>query len=158
MKKALFGVAIASLAVYGGTQLLGSSDEVKGDKLVIDRIWIDHLPKNERDMTNVFVAISEQPFGVFDANSRWKGQFELFQYEANGNEMRLFYGQTGEKEKIKVKATECNVGGWDFCLEIDGNSRGVKKYYSMEGWEIDAGNVDELRHEIDALIQAQTTK
>ena len=24
----------------------------------------------------------------------------------------------------------------DFCLELEGSSRGVKKYYSREGWEI----------------------
>ena len=37
-------------------------------------------------------------------------------------------------------------------VEIEGASRGVKKYYSREGWEInDGGDLDAVTHQIDAL-------
>ena len=35
----------------------------------------------------------------------------------------------------------------DFCLELEGSSRGVKKYYSREGWEIgNVRDIDTLTH------------
>ena len=34
------------------------------DQLVQDRLWIDHLPRGERDTVNVFAAITAQPIGM----------------------------------------------------------------------------------------------
>ena len=48
---------------------------------VTDRLWIDHIPRGERDVIQIFAAITEEPMGVFQAASRWKGEFEMFRYE-----------------------------------------------------------------------------
>ena len=40
----------------------------------------------------------------------------------------------------------------DFCLELDGASRGVKRYYSREGWYIDRGrDLDAIERQVDAV-------
>ena len=94
-------------------------------------------------MARQFLAVTF--FGIFQATSQWKGQYELFQYEMSGDEMRLVYGQDGSKDKVKARARKCDEKGMDFCLELSGASRGVKKYYSMEDWVID-GRMDTLDH------------
>jgi hypothetical protein len=142
MKKALLAMVAVTAAGYGvyRWQSDGPAAQAKtDDDLITDRLWIDHLPRNDKDMIQIFAAITEEPIGIFQATSQWKGEFELFRYEKNGNELRVVFPQTGTKDRVKAKATRCDQRGMDFCLELEGSSRGVKKYYSREGWEI--GNV-----------------
>jgi hypothetical protein len=117
------------------------------DRLVADRFWMDHVARNERDTIRIFVVISDASIGVFQASSQWRGAFEAFRYEASGGELRLVFPQTGDRETVRAKAWRCNEGDMDFCLELDGASRGVKRYYSQEGWEI-GGN-----HDLDAIAR-----
>lgn len=155
MKKALLGLVVGSTiaAVWWTGRSHDAQPTTDDDNLVVNRIWIDHIPRSDRDVFQIFVAITEQPVGVFQATSQWKGSFEFFQHETHKGELRVFYGQTGEREKIKAQATKCSEKGMDYCLKLDGASRGVKKYYSMEGWEIDGVKTpDELRHRIEMML------
>lgn len=152
MKKALLALVIATAAFAAWNLRDNDTQATDTDKLLVDRIWIDHMPKNDRDVFNIFVAITEEPFGIFQATSQWKGQFELFRYELQGDELRILYGQDGSRDKVKTKATKCGERDWDYCLELSGASRGVKKYYSMKGWEIDATNLDEIKAKLKTLV------
>lgn len=106
------------------------------DSVVQDRLWIDHLPRNERDTIQVFIALTQQPIGGFQAASQWTGKYELFRYEKTGGEIRAVFPQSGSRETIKVKVSECDGGWMDYCLELTGSSHGVKRYYSREDWVI----------------------
>ena len=136
MKKlALFTVAIAG-AVVGVRHFHQPAHHAA--HLVQDRIWIDHMPRNDRDTVNVFAALTQEPVGVFQAASLWRGQYEAFRYEQHGDQIRLVFPQTGDKEAINVTAYECSDGGFDYCLDVKGASHGVKRYYSREEWVIDS--------------------
>lgn len=158
MKKVLLATALLAVG-YGGWRLThrGGGDEVSetsvdDSKLALDRIWIDHLPRSEKDMIQIFAAVSEEEFGVFQHTSAWKGAFELFRFSFKGDQIHATFPQDNSKEKITVKATRCSEGQMDYCLEVSGASRGVKKYYSRKGWEIDAAHsVKELEAKTDAL-------
>ena len=144
----VLGVAAASIWSWSRTAEPLDSAE----RLFSDRVWLDHIPRNERDTINVLVAISEHSIGAFQATSAWRGAFEAFRYEASGGELRLLFPQTGDRERARVKARRCDEGHMDFCLEIDGASRGVKKYYSRKGWEIDgARDLDAVKQRIEAV-------
>jgi len=134
MKKLLLAVVMVSMGCSG--------PEAKVEKMTaLDRIWIDHLPKTESDTIHIFAAITQEPMGIFQATSQWKGNFELFVYEAHGDTIRAVYPQDRSKEELKVSARACSdMRDMDYCLEIKGASRGPKKYYSRKGWEIDAAS------------------
>jgi hypothetical protein len=157
MKKALLALALISTASYATYKWTRSAPEVTNvDKITaLDRIWIDHLPKTESDMINIFAAITEEPMGVFQATSMWKGNFELFVYEAHGDTIRAVYPQDRSKEELKVSARSCSeVRDMDYCLEIKGASRGPKKYYSRKGWEIDsASSVEDITARGKAIVE-----
>ena len=162
MKKVLLATALLAVG-YGGWRLAtGGGDEaaetsVDDSKLALDRIWIDHLPRSEKDMIQVFAAVSEEEFGVFQHTSAWKGAFELFRFRFKGDQIQASYPQDNSRETITVKATRCNEGQMDYCLEVSGSSRGVKKYYSRKGWEIDsAQSVKDLEAQTDALAKQLT--
>ncbi|MBL9016429.1 MAG: hypothetical protein JNL83_19730 [Myxococcales bacterium] len=160
MKKVLLATALLAVG-YGGWRLVGggggdqaAETSVDDSKLALDRIWIDHLPRSEKDMIQVFAAVSEEEFGVFQHTSAWKGAFELFRFNFKGGDIHATYPQDNSREKITVKATRCNEGQMDYCLEVSGSSRGVKKYYSRKGWEIDsAQSAKDLEAQTDALAK-----
>lgn len=137
MKKALLAMVVIAGAGYGVAQWRSDAPAPKAAGVAVtDRLWIDHIPRSDKDVIQVFVAITEEPVGVFQATSQWKGEFEFFRYEQHGSEMRMLFPQTGTKDRVQAIATECNRNGMDYCLELKGASRGVKRYYSREGWEI----------------------
>jgi hypothetical protein len=145
MKKALLTtVAIAGVGfgVYRWRSEPAPAPKQQDD-LVTDRLWIDHMPRGERDVIQIFAAITEEPVGIFQATSRWKGEFEMFRYESHGDEFRIVFPQTGQRDKVRARATECDRNGMDYCLELSGSSHGVRRYYSREGWEI--GNAEDAR-------------
>lgn len=154
MKKAILLVVVAVVAV--SVWRWQRASRPGENRLVTDRIWIDHIPRGERDTIKVFAAVSEHSIGVFQATSQWRGAYEAFRYEAGGGELRMLFPQSGDRETVKVKARKCSENGMDFCLELEGASRGAKRYYSREGWEIKGGNnLDaierEVAHQIDAV-------
>lgn len=125
-----------------------SSEPASRDReLVKDRMWIDHIPQHERDRMEVFVAITDRPrqgpgprgpLGVFEKIGPWEGHFQAFRYESHGDEMRIVFPQTGERETLRIKAAPCQHAKFDYCLDIEGSSHGVKRYYSRKGWDIRA--------------------
>lgn len=140
MKKTLLVVALASTAAVTAWQWTrddAPATAAADSKLAVNRLWIDHIPKNERDTVQVFVALNNEALGVFQAVSQWRGAYEVFQFELSGNEMRIVYPFNGEREKVTVKARTCDEKGFDYCLDLKGASRGVKHYYSLEGWDIE---------------------
>ena len=152
MKKPLLVLILVSVAVVSVWKLRGRGESENESNLVLDRVWVDHMPKHERDITHFFVAITDEPFGIFQSSSAWKGAFELFRYEANGDEIRIVYPQNGDRERVKTKASKCSDQGMDFCLELDGSTRGVKRYYSRKGWEIDhAATPDQVRAKLEQI-------
>jgi hypothetical protein len=153
MKKLLLLVILGSVVAASiWSSKRAGTPVVVAHQLLADRIWIDHLPRSDRDTINVFAMLSEQAVGVFQATSQWRGGFEAFRYEANSGEIRLVYPQTGDREAVRAKARRCKEHKMDFCLEIDGASRGVKKYYSQEGWEIgETHDLEAVKRRVEAL-------
>jgi hypothetical protein len=144
MRKRWLGIVVVSVIAvmaWRWHRSGGDAAPAHGDPLVLDRLWIDHLPRNDRDTVNVFVALDEESVGVFQATSAWHGVFDIFRFEAEGDQLRLLFPQDGAREKVRARARTCNEGGMDYCLELSGSGHGVKRYYSMKGWEVD-GHAD----------------
>jgi hypothetical protein len=138
MKKILF-ILILVVAAYllwrwWNSGVAGTAD--RGEKTFYNRLWVDHLPKSETDTVQIFATISDEPIGIFQSTSSWKGAFELFRYEQAGDGNAVFfYPQTKEKERVAYRATACSEKGFDFCMELQA-SRGARRYYSQRGWEL----------------------
>jgi hypothetical protein len=151
-------LVILGLVVVGVLALakweMGSDRNVSEPGLVLDRIWIDQLPSKPKDTANVFVAVTKQSFGVFQSGSQYKGSYEVFNHKASGDELRIVYPQTDDKETVKARAWKCNERGMDYCLELSGSNRGVKRYRSRRGLEIDGSTRPEhLLNRVDSLVR-----
>ena len=155
----VLAIIVASVAVWRARSHAPARDDVRAtddsklDSLLVDRLWIDHMPRSERDVFNIFVLVSDQSMGVFQATSVWQGQYEMFQYNAQGNrKLAVVYPHTGDRDTVRATARRCDEGGMDYCLELAGASRGVKRYYSQEDWG--ATTVADALHRADAIAHA----
>jgi hypothetical protein len=154
MKKPVVLVLLVAVAVVSVWSWNGADEpEAADSRLFADRLWVDHVPRSDKDTIQVFIAVTEHATGLFQASSAWRGAFELFRYEAIGGELRLLFPQSGEREAVRVKVRRCTEQGMDYCLDLDGATRGVKRYYSRKGWEIKGAG--DLRA---AQLQAETLR
>ncbi|MEO6775750.1 MAG: hypothetical protein ABI467_22510 [Kofleriaceae bacterium] len=137
MNKLLVVVAVAALGV-GAWRVKAHHDTTDGggNKLLVDRVWIDHLPRSERELVNVFVMFGEHHVGVFDVRSAWTGSFEAFKYSKDGGTVDASFPQTGSTEQYAVKVRTCTDHGMDYCLDLDGGKHGVHHYYSKKKWVV----------------------
>jgi hypothetical protein len=108
----------------------------RGQTLVFDRLWVDHLPTSQIEMVQSFVAVTQESVGGFVKASQWKGEYELFRYEPRGDgQLELRFPQSREQQRVSYRAWKCNEPQFDFCLEMSGG-KGARKYFSQRGWEV----------------------
>ena len=155
MKKSLLIVGLVAAGVLALVMWRVAGDgAVLDPALVFDRIWIDRLPSKPTDTGNGFAAITRQPLGIFQASSQYKGSYEIFTYKPGGEELQVVYPQTNEKEKIRLRAWKCKEREMDYCLELSGSTRGVTRYRSRRGWEIDGATPPEqVLDRMEAIVR-----
>lgn len=144
MKKLLLAAGVAA-TVYGGWQWQTQDDE-RPKVGVYNRLWIDHFPETEREVFHVFFATTPEGIGQFAQETIWHGEHERFRFSASPGEIRAVFPWTNDHETIKVEAKKCDAEGFDYCLEMSGASRGVKKYYSRKEWG--QRGLDEIRAQL----------
>lgn len=134
---------VVALAVAGWRYLQPSADvAVKDNRIMTDRLWIDHLPMDPREKFDVFAVVTREKLCFFEKRSRWQMAMDVCRYQLVGDELRTVFPQTETTETYKVAATPCKTNGFDYCLEMSGGTRGAKKYYSMKNWVIRGGSID----------------
>ncbi len=140
MKKLAIGLL---LVVVGGAAWRAHRSDAPEAKLLFDRFWVDHEPRDPAEKFQVLFVNGEQPFGHFAHRTFWTGAWEAFHYHVVPREdgvIDFLFGATGERQRVRYTARRCSERGFDFCLEIAGSSRGVKRYFSKKEWR--AGSPD----------------
>jgi hypothetical protein len=100
--------------------------------LLLDRNWIDQMPKTHRDRLHVFRFVPTMGGGVFQDRTLFRGTFELFTFENTGSEIRFHLPETGEK--VRAAYTIETIDGpapFDLRLSIPESPRGPKVYYGV---------------------------
>jgi hypothetical protein len=121
--------ALAACSHSSSTTQVSSEDAAK---LLIDRNWLDRMPETERDHLFVYRFVPKMGGGVFQDRTLYKGTFELFRFEATGNEIRFDLPET--KQKVTSAYTIKTVDGpapFDLELSIPDDPRGPKTYYGI---------------------------
>ncbi len=111
-------------------------------QILINRNWIDRLPQKVTDKLKVYRFVPSMGGGVFQDRTIFFGTFELFAFEATGEQIRFNMLHTGDKrtsrytiEELREKGPE----GVDLRLTISDDPRGPKSYY---GWRNETGGSD----------------
>jgi len=130
------------------------TSDAPNPKLVFDRFWVDHEPHARGEHFKVFFVSGEEPFGRFVNRTMWTGLWEAFHYHvkpAHDGVIDVYFGETNEWQQLRYAARPCREQGFDFCLDVAGTSRGVKRYYSKKEWGAHTvGDVDTLAERLAA--------
>ena len=140
MKKLALAVV---LTLVGAVAWRVHTRDAPDAKLLFGRFWIDHEPRDEKETFQALFVDGEHPFGHFAARTVWTGQWEGFHYHVLPRQegaIDLLFGATRERQRARYVARRCHENGFDFCLELSGSSRGVKRYYSKKEWQVPDGD------------------
>src|SRR5262245_18138799 len=74
------GMKKLAVVAVGITVVLALRMSHHDNKLVFDHFWVDHLPRNTSDQYQALFLNGEQPFGHFNIQTMWRGQWEGFHY------------------------------------------------------------------------------
>lgn len=125
-------------------------------QLLVNRNWLSKMPEGRKDRFQVFRFIPEfNHSGVYQDRTLYAGGFELFGFEATGEELRFNLLHTGDRRATRYHVDELRrgegAGPFDLRLQLDRSPRGPATYY---GWRSEGqGDQEGLERELDARLQ-----
>jgi hypothetical protein len=141
---------LAGLAIFFVASCSSSSSDAPDQQwaLVQNHIYIDHLPKNERDMVKHIAFVDHEEYGKFGVRgqgSRFRFFNDVLKWQRNGNRIVSKVLQTGDDVKATFRAWKCKGDAprpLDLCLELKEGDR-TMRFYSNHEWIIEsAADVD----------------
>lgn len=107
-------------------------------KLLVNRVWAERIPADERDMVGYLVPIrvGGRALGMADHSSRWRSRSEFFTFALDGTRLELVFPQERSKVVVKARTWTCPgeaPKGFDLCLELTSGKRS-KRMYSRRAW------------------------
>jgi hypothetical protein len=147
MKRSLLFLLVAITACSSGhrTKELDAGDAAR---LLVDRNWIDVMPKDPQDRLHVFRFVPSMGGGVYQDRTLYRGDFELFRFRADRGELSFDFPDRSERYRATYKIE--SVDGpepFDLKLTIDRSPRGPSVYYGMR----------RERGDLDAMLGAAVT-
>ncbi|MFT3694931.1 MAG: hypothetical protein QM831_17405 [Kofleriaceae bacterium] len=141
MKKLLVVAGVAGMAVGGWK--LSHRHHTDGGGTVTNQLWLDHMPKNDRDLTHVLIALHDKDprgdVGILNYGSAWRANINIFKFEKSGDSLRVLFPQNGFKAQWTTKVSHCSVDQFTLCLEVTA-PRGTFRYFSRDEWVIDSAD------------------
>jgi hypothetical protein len=124
---------VASLAACSSS---AKAPPVAGDeaqRLLLDRNWLDKMPETQHDKLHVYRFVPSMGGGVFQDRTLYKGTFELFRFEATGEQIRFDLPETDEKITTSYRIDVVDEPPFDLRLTVSDDPRGPHVYYGMRG-------------------------
>lgn len=151
---ALALVGACSFGVYKlGSALL--SDEAQGTEHAVNQLWIDHMPRDDRDMVTHFVMIDhpQGKFGALGRSSQWRHMVDVFRWKLSGNKLGLFFPQERARGEVEIETWQCAgeaPAPFELCMKMTNKQGRSWTFYSREDWEIKPHDVaDSLADIVD---------
>lgn len=143
-KSKLILAALGLVAVLAWVRAGSDAPEAERDrgdlrKVLVNRVWIDHLPRSFKDKIHVLALVGEQHMGVFQHTSAFEGDFAAFQWSLEpGTRLGITMLQSDAQHSLRVRVATEGCGGFDYCMRVKGAPRGAKRYVSQADWVISA--------------------
>ena len=141
-------VAALLLAACSHKSSQGIVGDAEARKLLLDRNWIDVMPKTERDKLHVYRFVPNMGGGVFQDRTIFKGTFELFKFSTVRDEIHFDLLETHDEvtSKFHIETVD-GPEPFDLKLTIDADPRGPHVYYGMRAeTDRDGSHLEQLLH------------
>ena len=127
-------VVIASAACTRDRARSAELSRQDADRALIDRNWMDAWPTDKDERLRLYRFTPSMGGGVYQDRTMFKGQFELFQYQAGAGAIEFQFPDTAEH--VRAPFTIERVSGpapFDLKLTIAHDPRGPGVYYATSG-------------------------
>jgi hypothetical protein len=139
---ALALVGACGFGVYkAGSALLG--DEEQSTKHAVNQLWVDHFPRDDRDMVLHMVMVDhrEGKFGAIGQSSKWRHRIDVFRWQLDGSTLGLVFPQDRVRASLKISTWECAGEApepFELCMKLTNttNDRSTT-LYSRKDWKIE---------------------
>lgn len=149
-----------SSAPGGDISALDAEPAKPGDTaLLANRVWIDHMPRSQRDMTTqaIFVDKDGQKIGIVRRASTWRHIGEMFRWDARSSGgLTITFPQIDKSVPLNARAWACKDApkGFDLCMEV--SLLGKKaRLYSNKKWNLTNTDLDAT--DLDAVVSGLIT-
>jgi len=117
----------------------GSLPPDEATALLDKRIWLDKEPCGHSDVFHVLVFDRRSSSGVFQHRTIWKGDFELFKYEAQKGQLKLVLPGSQKRVQTGFTVERAKRGDADVKLTLERAPHGPTVYY---GYRFDGHDAD----------------
>ena len=146
----LFIVALLGWYMWPESDQGGAADAARSapdQELLLDRLWIDHLPRSESEKFHILVMLADPAVGAFTHTSQFEGDFAAFSWVPDRAGARARYRltmlQARTEHSVRMSVSDKGCGPFDYCLTVQDAPRGPTRYVSMEDWDLEgSGAVD----------------
>lgn len=162
--KTMIALGLVGATAWGawtvGRGLLGDDVAAEEQRWLVNQLWIEKVPENDRDTVTQLVLIDQgERMGMVARSSQWRMLAELFKWGLEGPRLSVFFPQDQVKAQLNVRTWRCEGEApepFELCLEIsDGEDQTV--LYSLEEWAIDTDYVGASLDSITASIPNLST-
>jgi hypothetical protein len=165
MRNTLIGAVLVVLTAAGALWWPSDKDPEQDSRYLVGRVWLERLPKTERDQIHLLALVSEgrDKVGTLAFASAWRVQAENFRFQLQHNRLKLDFPQDHKRLALKVKSYKCEAPEpFTLCLELknkSGKDEAAKtfRFYSREDWSFDGSTFegDDLPAGVAAAVAAQ---
>jgi hypothetical protein len=138
---ALALVGACGFGVYkAGQALLG--DEEQSTRYAVNQLWVDHFPRDDRDMVLHLVMIDhpQGQFGAVGQSSQWRHRIDVFRWQLDGGTLGMFFPQDRVRAKLKVSTWACAGEApepFELCMKLTNDQGRSVTLYSRKDWKIE---------------------
>jgi hypothetical protein len=114
-------------------------------KRLVNQLWIERLPRNERDMiwAGVLLEDGRDRAGVMAHASRWRAHSDVLLWRLDGDLLRTRFPQDRKRYDLRARTWECEGKApepFQLCLELRRGDQ-VLRFFSRKDWDIDGGHL-----------------
>ncbi len=121
-------IAFACTALAGVTGCTPPSGE--DPSLLIGRIWVDSAPEKPTDYAHGAFLLPRPAIGIFQRSSSYDFHFERFDYQREGQTLKLTFPQSGKTAEVTFTVSACHtLPPFDLCLDLSDNPWGGPKHF-----------------------------
>lgn len=156
-KRKLIALTLAATGLLGLGYLFGDSeqaDEAASTRHFKNQVWIERMPKSQRDMVGhlAFIKHPRGRIGVAGRSSQWRHFIELMHWKLSGSTLKVYMPQDEIRTEVEVRTWKCEGEApkpFELCLELSAKGRKVV-YYSRKDWVIDPKDAHDS---VQALVE-----
>jgi hypothetical protein len=131
---------VIGVAFGAGKLWMRFFNEDEAVKRLVNQLWIERLPRDQRDMVYVAALVEHEGrrVGVVGRGSRWRSHQDAFLWRLDQDQLHTRFPQDDKRYTLRIRTWECEGQAprpFQLCLEARRGDQ-VLRFFSKKEWVI----------------------